>query len=278
MALEWVLAVAVSVGGSRQPETPPAPLPATAVWTGSLAIDGFAAGGTQRQTVIGSKVYVSHESGIPPERLHWVALLRGELAYATARKADQPQITTGEMLFGELKASFDAGQLVSAIRGRTKPRAPSGETRLWLYATVSGYHHIAFGLRSEEAYGVGIAVIPVPNLELAADLRYIDESFDGGARFESLALRLYEGYSIKWLVGPEGAKRPLVIAQSVELVPAFSSGEAIQVRSNVSVILQFLPRLRVAGSLGSDVMRNAPEDFKKHYWKTTFGLSYTFGG
>ena len=157
-------------------------------------------------------------------------------------------------------------------------RPGDGGTRTWLYAIASGYHHIAFGLESETGVGLGIShdLSAIPGLAVAVDLRHIKEIFDGQPSFSSWAVRIHETYSVTWMVGPPNAPRPIILAESVEIIPAFASSKALQARALARLSLPIVAGLTTDVAFGLDYMRNATPKAKPRYWKATLGLGYQF--
>jgi hypothetical protein len=256
----------------------PAAAHAQAMAWGGAANGNFSlSGGTQQQNVMSVLFVAFVDAGRTPDKLHTNARVRADLAYGNAKKQDEPRIKTNEMLYGELRVSADAKQLVGSFRGSIPQRADT--TRFWLYSVASVYHHVAFGLTSEQAYGVGVAydVRALPGLAVALDVRHINEHFGGGERFTSWALRFQQSYSKTWPVGPPEAVRTFLLAESVELTPAFRSVNALQARTLVTFALPLSDRLAVPITFGSDYLRNAALNSKPHYWKTTIGVAYTYG-
>ena len=216
--------------------------------------------------------------GLLPTTVRSQTNLRAEGSYGTAKKADLPSITTTEMAYAELRQAFGARQLFSRMGGSVRPR--DGEPGTWIYAVASLFHNIAFGLRTEQAYGLGAAydLEAVPGLAVAADIRYLKEVFDGQSSFSSWAVRVHSSYSHTWVVGPDSAPRFLYFAVSAEVIPAFESADALQARWLVRLGSPDPEQPRaLEGDFGSDYMKNVPPAFKPHYWRSNVGLTWNFG-
>jgi hypothetical protein len=251
-------------------------VPADTSWDGSANLNVSAAQGTQSQSLLTVALAVAHNTGLTPSELQAQSRVRAEFSYGMAQKPGQDSITTSEMAYGEVRQSFDARQLMSAFGGRVSPRA-SASTDVWLYALASAYHHIAFGLDDEQAYGAGLACdVPLlSGLSVASDLRHIHERFVADYMFSGWAARLYESYTVSWILDP-AEKRIVTLTESVELIPAFASSGALQGRTLVVLSLPVVRRLNVNFTGGLDYMRNTPSGYTPRYWKTTAGISYNF--
>jgi hypothetical protein len=234
------------------------------VTRGAVSINVASSNGTQRQNSVTSLITVSNEAGRGTGALHRLLKLRGDVGYGTAQKAEQPKITTNELFYGELQYALDV---------------TAGDRDNWVYGIASAYHHLAFGLRVEQAYGAGITydVNAVPGLVVGADLRHIDERFNVGPDFSSWAARVNETYSHIWTQGTGAAARNFVFTEAVEVTPAFKSSRALQGRLFTTVALPLTTRFSVPVTYGVDELRNAAPGYKPRYSKLTIGLSYSFG-
>jgi hypothetical protein len=184
------------------------------------------------------------------------------------------------MLYGEARVSADAKQLVSAFGGSIFVRPTAAPSGSWVYGIAAWYHHIAFDLDLQQAYGLGVArdgVDGIPGLALAADIRHVEESFNSQSDFSSWAARVHQSYARSWVAGPGGATRVFVFAESFELMPMFSSADALQARSLVRFALPVTAALSVPISVGADYLGNASPGFKRLYWKSTIGVEWNFG-
>ena len=246
---------------------------------GSFTFSGSIAEGTQQSTTLGTAFFYSYSQGVKRDQLQGNTRIRLEGTYNTGKKPGQDRVTSAELYYGELRQAVDARQFLSLFRGSLSARA-TDETRLWLYGVASAYHHIAFGLDLEQAYGIGLAYdfVSLPGLALAVDLRHIDEEFDGQESFSSWAMRLHMTHSTVRVIGAnESSSTTLILSESVEVIPPFESSEALQARAFVDVRIPLARGFQANLTLGGDYMQNAPPATKDTYWKSSLGITYNFG-
>jgi hypothetical protein len=241
-------------------------------WGGTINVNAQISGGTQQQNVLTLFSTAFHEAGRTPSALHVNSRARFDLAYGNAKKSGQDRITTTEMRYGELRLAANARQLLSSLGGSV-PNRGSTNTRFWLYGIAAWYHHLAFDLDLQQAYGVGAAYdLPaVRGLAVAADVRRVHEQFATQPDFSSWALRVHQSYSHVW------SPRDVRFAESIELTPMFDSTEAFQARTLFRLVLPVAKSLSVPVAFGSDHVGNPSPGFKKHYWKSTIGVEFNFG-
>jgi hypothetical protein len=237
--------------------------------TGSINISFSAAGGTQSRRDVSGQIDLGFKGGTDVPRQTRV---RFEGAYGTAQKPDQAKVVATDWYYGELRHSVDARRLFGG---------DNQTTDLYLYGVASAFHQLAFDLELEQAYGVGLMydVRQVPGLAVSADLRYIHEQFGAQDDFSSWAIRMHQSYSHTWTVaaGTPG-ERIFTFGQSVEITPAFESADALQMRTGLSFGIPLVSNWSMPIAFGSEYMRNVSDRFKRHYWKTSIGVTYTFGG
>jgi hypothetical protein len=286
----FVLAAGLLTEARAQAQTPSANLQAPhptaaapeddSTWGGNANLNAQLQGGTQQQNSVSLFASSFQERGRTPRELLLNLRERFDFGYGNAKKPGNERITTTEMLYGEARISADAHQLFSATRGSVLARDSAAGTGTWVYGIAAWYHHIAFDLHVQQAYGVGVArdhIGGIPGLAIAVDVRHVQESFDSQPDFASWAARVHQSYSHSWVIGPAGATRVFLLGESLELIPMFKSAAAFQARSLVSIALPITGTLSVPIAFGSDYLGNASFGFKPLYWKTTIGLQWTFG-
>ena len=243
-------------------------------WSGNIDVSGSAAEGTQRQYVGKAVFELAFLPGDSNDRLYSETKFRIEGSYTVGQKPDLPKVVSTEMLYGELKQSFDARQVLSRMFGGASSR--SDPLRWWLQGFVSGYHNIAFGLESQRAVGAGFQHQPSAAhlFFLGADLRHISQRFETQAPFEAMATRIFESYTKVWPVGD----RAFSLTEVLEITPVFGAEDALQGRALIRLQLPIVKGWTTNLSVGMDYMGNAPPTHKQRYWKTDLGIQYSFGG
>jgi len=176
------------------------------------------------------------------------------------------------MYYLEVRGATDLGELLGAER-----RADE-DSGVWAFGMSSVLHTIAFGLDTERVFGAGVSydVRTVPGLSVSADLRYIDERFETQPNFSSWGMGLRQSYDTQWKVGTAPSERIFRFSEAVDIIPAFESNDALQMKAVVILAIPIVNNWAMPITYGSDYMRNVPPGFKPHYWKTTFGVTYTF--
>lgn len=241
---------------------------------GTVGATAFASGGTQRQNSLGFNGAFFFEPGLQPNTVHAIFRARGESTYNTSQKPGQDKTVTVDVRYIEGLQAFD---LVKHPEGAGAANAVPPR---WVYGVASGYHHAAFGLDSEAAFGGGIEVtVPhAPGLIASADLRYIAERFAAAPELNAAAARLRETYTYKWTTHDGNAQRTVaVIAEAFEVTPAFGHADALQSRFYTNLTVPLIRGFNLAATYGIDYLRNAAPEHKPRFWKTTYGVNYAFG-
>jgi hypothetical protein len=286
-ALAVFLLLAGRVTGHAQ--TPPSTNPVTqalaaapendTAWGGTSTLNGQFSGGTQQQNSISLFSTMFVERGRTPEQLLINARARFEVGYGNAKKPEHDRITTTEMIYGETRVAANARQLVSAFGGST-PLRTDNTAHTWIYGIAAWYHHIAFDVDLQQAYGVGVShdnLGGIAHLAIAADLRHVQQHFGSQPDFSSWAVRVNQSYLYNWKVGKPGASRDFSFSETIEGTPMLASADATQARSLIKFGLPVTAALSVPISLSADYLGNASAGFKRIYWKTTVGVEWTFG-
>ena len=263
----WVLAATAFATMCTGPVRAQAAADDAPLTRGLVTVNASTSDGTQRANAVNGLLAASYESGRGAASVDRILKVRGDFRYGDATKPGQATFTTSEMLYGEMQYDVKV--------------APG----TWLYGIASGYHHITFGLKLEQAYGAGAAydVPAVSGLEVGADIRHITERFDGDVEYSSVAARVNETYSHAWKIGSGTDARAYLFTEAVEVVPAFqssdttSASEALQARAMVTLQLPLTASLSVPVGFAMDYLRNVPAVNKARYWQSTVGVSFTFG-
>lgn len=245
-------------------------------YTGTIKITGSAAGGTQQQNTLGTTDFFAYHHGQhDPDALKAETRLQFDFAYGNAKKPGQSRVTSSAMAY------FEALQMIAlaSLSGNAAATRPADwRPQSWLYAVGSLYHHLAFGLEREQAIGVGVRRSLDAGWSFGADIRYIKQTFDGQDDFSSWGVGLRESYAVSRTLGAAPSLRVLAFSQVFEVVPAFSSRDAVKARGVVNLSLPLVNRFAWDLSFGTDYLGNAAPGSKKWYWKATLaGLSYAFG-
>jgi hypothetical protein len=250
---------------------------------GSVSVTGGASGGTAQQNSLTVDAVAFVEPGLDPNGFHSIFNLHAQTNYTNAQKTGQSRIVTTDMRYLEGRESFDLRRHPEGAHGQ------GASSPLWLYAVVSGYHHIAFGLNSEAAVGGGLsfAVPHVPGLAADADLRYIAERLDGGPDVDAMAMRLHESFSHTWTQDQPAPSNcscvqppPRVVAtvgESFEIVPAFGHSDALQARFLVTLTIPVNNGFSFQTAFATDYLENAAPGYQPRYWKSSVGINYAFG-
>ena len=262
----------VCAGNVDAQTTPVEPLP----YTGVLRVTGSAAGGTQQQNSFGTTDFFAYHRGHnDPAVVKAETRLQAEFSYGNAKKPGQSRVTSTEMAYLEALQSV---ALVSLRGDTTASHLKDWQPQSWIYGVASVYHHIAFGLDREQSYGVGLKRSLNSGWSFSADIRHIQQTFDGPADFTSWGLGLRESYSVSRFLGTAPNVRVVSFSESLEVVPAFASEDAVKARGIAAVSLPIVNRFSWDLSFGTDYLGNAAPGSKKWYWKATLvGLSYAFG-
>ena len=142
------------------------------------------------------------------------------------------------------------------------------------YAYVLGdlYHNNSLGMELRQAYGAG-AGYARQAFEVNADLRFLHEQFlsvEEPARLVGIGLGARYSIDLARLV-PGGE-----LALAVHAVPVLNEKDAWLADGTAQLLLPFNDgRWGLTISAQNNYLRNAPPAFKRNYFKTTVGLTYT---
>ena len=143
------------------------------------------------------------------------------------------------------------------------------------------YHNYSLGMKLEQAYGAGLAwgiqdSLRRQTFNVGADLRYIDETFFGGAkRLGTPASAFTESYS--YSLPQLKIKKALIFSESGTVIPAYNDSHALQVGGIVKITLPLSKSFSIGPMLTDDYLRNAPPKSKQNYLSMTLSLSYAIG-
>jgi hypothetical protein len=107
-------------------------------WGGDVSFSVDFSEGTQRGRTVKSNVLLGVQTPLFPAGWRARTKFRGEGVYVSGEKPLAPKVVSNEMLFGEIRQDFHGPPL-------------------WIFVVASGYHHLAFALRSQQAYGAGVS-------------------------------------------------------------------------------------------------------------------------
>jgi len=238
--------------------------------TGSINAGVNASGGTQSKQDVSGSFDLAIDGGTTGAKVRRQARIRTEGLYGTSQVAGKAKTVGAEMYFIEARPAADLGELLGA------QREPDGDSGIWMYGLASVLHTIAFDLDMERAVGAGISC-DIGDVSVSADIRHLREQFNTQPEFSSWALGLHQSYSRPWTVGTGANSRTFSLSESLDVVPAFESREALQAKVVVILAIPIIKNWTMPITYGSDYMRNVPPAFKQRFWKTTFSLNYSFG-
>lgn len=243
---------------------------------------GFTAGTQSRQSMK-TAINVSVEAGAKHAENrsenffnHRITSLRIDGDYDRGAKRNQDFILSSRRYQGHFTQSF--------IRGRNS-----------IYGFADLLHHFVVGLRLQQQYGVGwqhristkAASGDLPfykqianNSSFSVDLRWLNQRlYPPDDRFKSFAVGLSQDTFFRI---PLHKDKFLIFEERLELVPAFKSRRAFQLRFRGSIAYPITKSMTFGIQFDDDYFGNAPEGRRQNYSKTSLVFGYDwlkkFGG
>jgi hypothetical protein len=215
------------------------------------------ANGTQKQQSFEQSLAFARNWGPTTTRADTTA------AYGSSQKPNQPKTVGSETVMVDLRQEVPLSPMVS------------------VFGLAGYYHHITFGLRSQQSYGGGVAVkLPaLPTFSVVGDLRYLERRFQTSDVLSSAAARIGQTYTYTHLVTPSGSTTPVVrfiVTESFELVSMFDDVRGNWARSTVAVSVPLVKGFQLETGIGHEYMADLPAGFETTFWKLKSGISYEF--
>jgi hypothetical protein len=242
-------------------------------WVGKFESSSALTIGTQTQETLSGRVVLAYNRN--PSANSWtkrtITQFDVEAAYGNAAKKNSPRIMTNQLSYGSFLQGFMKGQ-----------------TTLYPFATF--YHNFSQGMKLEQSYGFGVkysfrSVDPTDaetvgqqirrNFVFAGDIRAIHENF---GNLQSIFSSPAVGISLddSFHLGPI-TKMKLIVQTHVEIIPAFRSAKALQMRATSAFIVPLTKRLNVNFQFNDFYVRNPPPDHRQNYSKTQVSFGYLLG-
>ena len=143
------------------------------------------------------------------------------------------------------------------------------------YATVNAdlYHNNSLGIYLQQGYGAGMGALLFDNsFEVSADIRGVGEHFLKGRNLSFPGSQLSERYSLPLtFIHPQAT-----LSETLVYLLPFTEEHAWQIRSVVELSLPVTATLKVTAAAFDDYVRNAPAAFRRNYFRTSFGLQFSF--
>jgi hypothetical protein len=147
-----------------------------------------------------------------------------------------------------------------------------------VYSYIEGdlYHNNSLGVYLRQSYGGGFGFTHGP-LELNADLRFTGEHFYSPGVSASLVGAGLKGmYNVVLVKAKPGATTPPpTLSFTEQFVPVFNQSRSWYSNGGAFLSVPFNARWALTVTAQDNYLRNAPYTFRRNYFNTSIGITYT---